>query len=419
MPALFVCVSVRSLFAFNPQRQTSSERSLHWRGSPISAWRYARRRAGGLLAERLTRCVRHHGALAHGSTNLEQDTSAATTSAATSASAASSTSVASATSSTLSTTASVTATPVTAASTATTESSSTATAAGLDDLRRRHHNAGHAQPERGRALRTLTPRVGRPLHAGDPAAEHRDGQRGAALGRVGLAGGAGGRRRGARRCGPRLAALALARPAEDAPRRRGEAAALLGRAALPRGRAREARWPARAARRLPRRRLPARPVLHRARARQAAGCLHGGLPPGLQQLGHQPGPRAAVLRQGGGAAGAADAAPPRLVQWCDARQRRGGARLPRCDVARDVGEALLLRLPAARPGVPQLAAVERRARRGRARVLGRARPGEHDRLARAPLPRPLRARAQPGGRGGARGAPVRPAQAARRFARRE
>ena len=209
MPALFVCVCrpsllsvvltarfsiYRSIFAFNPQRQTSSERSLHWRGSPISAWRYARRRAGGLLAERLTRCVRHHGALAHGSTNLEQDTSAATASAATSASAASSTStsVAFATSSTLSTTASVTATPVTAASTATTESSSTATAAGLDDLRRRHHNAGHAQPERGRALRTLTPRVGRPLHAGDPAAEHRDGQRGAALGRVGLAGGAGG-----------------------------------------------------------------------------------------------------------------------------------------------------------------------------------------------------------------------------------
>ena len=280
------------------------------------AWRYARRRAGGVLAERLARCLRNRSAPAHGPADLEQRTTAARATATCTSTA----SVACATATCiLSSAAPVAATPVTAAAVTTTiASSSNATAAGLDHLRRGHHHAGHAQPERGRALRTLAPRVGRPLHAGDPAAEHRDGQRGAALDRVGLAGGAGGvrpkdseagalrgwwRRRGAPRCGPRLAAIALARPAEDAPRRGGEAAALLGRAALPRGRARQARWQARAARRLPRRRLPARPVLHRARACQAAGRLHGGLPQGLQQLGHQPGPRAAVLRQGGSAAG--------------------------------------------------------------------------------------------------------------------
>ena len=281
------------------------------------AWRYARRRAGGVLAERLARCLRNRSAPAHGPADLEQRTTAARATATCTSTA--SVACATATSCILSSAAPVAATPVTAAAVTTTVgSSSNAIAAGLDHLRRGHHHAGHAQPERGRALRALAPRVGRPLHAGDPAAEHRDGQRGAALDRVGLAGGAGGvrpkdseagalrgwwRRRGAPRCGPRLAAIALARPAEDAPRRGGEAAALLGRAALPQGRARQARWQARAARRLPRRRLPARPVLHRARACQAAGRLHGGLPQGLQQLGHQPGPRAAVLRQGGSAAG--------------------------------------------------------------------------------------------------------------------
>ena len=290
------------------------------RSYPVSrAWRYARRRAGGVLAERLARCLRNDGAPAHGPADLEQHTTAARPRATATCTSTASVACATATSCILSSAAPVAATPVTAAAVTTTvASSSNATAAGLDHLGRGHHHAGHAQPERGRALRTLAPRVGRPLHAGDPAAERRDGQRDTALDRVRLAGGAGGvrpkdpeagalrgwwRRRGAPRCGPRPTAIALARPTEDAPRRGGEAAALLGRAALPRGRARQARWQARAARRLPRRRLPARPVLHRARTCQAAGRLYGGLPQGLQQLRHQPGPRAAVLRQGGSAAG--------------------------------------------------------------------------------------------------------------------
>ena len=157
------------------------------------------------------------------------------------------------------------------------------------------------------------------------------------------------------------------------------------------------------------------PCFGKTAVRQASGAHLAARsrphPPALTSILTAPQPRSP--------AGAAVSAPSCLVQWCDPGQRRGGARLPPCDVARDVGEALLPRLPAARPGLPQLAAVERGAWRGRARVLGRARPGEHDRLARAPLPRPLRARAQPGGRGGARGPPVRPAQAARRLARRE
>ena len=157
------------------------------------------------------------------------------------------------------------------------------------------------------------------------------------------------------------------------------------------------------------------PCFGKAAVRQASGAHLAARsrphPPALTAILTLPQPRCR--------AGASVAAPSCLVQWCDPRQRRGGARLPQCDVARDVGEALLPRLPAARPGLPQLAAVERRAWRGRARVLGRARSGEHDRLARAPLPRPLRPRAQPGGRGGARGPPVRPAQAAARLARRQ